>query len=94
MRQWVVIPRCEVTVQIDGQTPVKVGYASAADAVTSYLQEAGLSIEGDQPQYKVISRDVEGVEFAYAARWSPSYRDWAIASVPSREQSPDSLYMR
>jgi molecular chaperone HtpG len=87
MRQWVVIPRCEVTVQIDGQTPVKVGYASAADAVTSYLQEAGLSIEGDQPQYKVISRDVEGVEFAYAARWSPSYRDWAIASVPSREQS-------
>jgi hypothetical protein len=84
MRQWVVIPRCEVTVQIDKETPVRVGYASAADAVTSFLQDAGLSTDGDQPQYKVVSRDVDGVEFAYAARWSPSYRDWAIANVPAR----------
>ncbi|PWW71537.1 hypothetical protein C7212DRAFT_349018, partial [Tuber magnatum] len=86
MRQWVVIPRCDVTVQIDEEPPVKVGYSSAADAVASFLENAGFNTLGDQPQYKVISRDVEGVEFAYAARWSPTYRDWAIAHVPSREQ--------
>ncbi|MET3335831.1 molecular chaperone HtpG [Bradyrhizobium japonicum] len=89
MRQWVVVPRCQVTVKIDDDAPAKVGHASVAEAVTSYLQEAGLSIDGDQPQYKVISRDIPGLEFAYAVRWSPSYRDWTIANVlPGREKTP------
>jgi molecular chaperone HtpG len=84
MRQWVVIPRCEVTVKIDNEKPASVGFASAKHAVESFLEGAGLSTEGDQPLYKVISRDIDGIEFAYAARWSSWYRDWTILN-----QNPD-----
>lgn len=87
MRQWIVIPRCKVTVQIDDEAPVDVGFASAADVVADHLQQSGLSVIGDQPQYKVISRNVDGVEFAYAVRWSPAYRDWTIAHVNGRPQT-------
>ncbi|TYO64477.1 ATP-binding protein [Bradyrhizobium hipponense] len=87
MRQWIVIPRCKVTVQIDDEAPVDVGFASAADAVADHLQQSGLSVTGDQPQYKVISRNLDGVEFAYAVRWSPAYRDWTIAHVNGRTQT-------
>ncbi|MGJ5178198.1 HD domain-containing protein [Bradyrhizobium oligotrophicum] len=85
MRQWVVIPRCEVTVDVDSGAPVKIGYSSVAQAVRAILEDAGLSTQGDPPQYKVISSEFEGLEFAYAVRWSPSYRDWALANVPHRE---------
>ncbi len=86
MRQWVLIPRCEVTVTIDGEAPTNVGHSSAREALTSFLESVGYSTQGEQPSYKVISREVDGLEFAYAARWSPAYRDWTIARMPNQRQ--------
>jgi hypothetical protein len=89
MRQWIVIPRCNVTVRIDGGEPVTIGHKSVADAVASFLAEAGFSTEGESPPYKIITRNVDDVEFAYAARWSAYYKDWAIASMHGlRRSSP------
>jgi molecular chaperone HtpG len=83
MRQWVVIPRCQVSVSIDGGAPVAIGFKSAADAIQRYLEEVGVSIDGEAPQYKIVAREADGVEFAYAAKWSSHYRDWSIAYVLS-----------
>jgi len=79
MRQWIVIPRCIVTVSIDGSEPTTVGFKSVAHALENYLADAGLNTEGDAPQYKIITRHADGVEFSYAARWSSYYKDWSIA---------------
>jgi molecular chaperone HtpG len=84
MRRWIVIPRCTVTVSVDGGEPVTIGFKSTANAITSYLAEAGLNTEGDAPQYKVFARNSDGVEFAYAAQWSSYYKDWSIATARGR----------
>lgn len=81
MRGWIVIPRCTVTVSVDGDEPVTIGFKSATGAIDSYLAEAGLITEGDTPQYKVFTRNSDGVEFAYAGVWSSYYKDWSIATM-------------
>jgi histidine kinase/DNA gyrase B/HSP90-like ATPase len=81
VRRWLIIPRCTVTVSIDGGEPLIVGFESAAKAVEAYMLEAGLSTTDDPPQYKIVTRKSEGVELAYAARWSAYYKDWAIAGL-------------
>jgi molecular chaperone HtpG len=84
MRRWVVIPRCNVTVSVDGGELTAVGFKSAAAAIEAYMADVGLSTVGDPPQYKVITRRSEGIEFAYAARWSAYYKDWSIAGLRNR----------
>jgi hypothetical protein len=87
MRQWIVIPRCNVTVSVDGGEPTTIGFKSAADVISSYLTESGLSTQGETPQYKVVTREANGVEFAYAARWSSYYKDWSIANLRGQPQT-------
>jgi molecular chaperone HtpG len=87
MKQWVVIPRCAVLVAIDGEKPVSVGFKSVADVVEANLAASGLNTKGERPEYKVISRNVDGVEFAYAVRWSSWYRDWTILNRGSDPQN-------
>lgn len=82
MRQWIVIPRCTVTVSIDGAPQIKIGYKSVTEAIQSFLEGGEFETGGEHPQYKVVTRQAEGVEFAYAAQWSAYYRDWTIASIP------------
>jgi molecular chaperone HtpG len=88
MRQWIVLPRCDVTVSVDGAEPITVGFESAQHAIQDYLTEMGLNTDVDNPSYKVVTKQAEGVEFAYAARWSSHYKDWSIAHLRDRAPHP------
>jgi molecular chaperone HtpG len=88
MRRWIVIPRCTVTVTVDGREPVAIGYKSATNAIESFLVEAGLGTGSDSSEYKVFTRKADGIEFAYAARWSSYYKDWSIAGSRRKSTNP------
>ncbi len=46
-RRWVAVPGCAVTLQIDGQTPISVGYSSPRAALTAFLTSVGRAVDED-----------------------------------------------
>ena len=85
VQQWIVIPGCKVTVSVDGSDPVLVGHGSVGEAIGAYLSQAGYV---DRAKYKVITKQTDGVELAYAVYWSEYFKDWSIMGIaPQRKTS-------
>lgn len=83
VKQWILLPACQVTVEIDRGTPVPVGFSSPKEALEDYINSKGLqslSAQG-KPTVKVIERSINGMTLAYAVRWSEHFKDWSILSV-------------
>jgi molecular chaperone HtpG len=85
LEQWIVFPRCGVSVVIDGALPVPIGFREPKDALRHGLVKLGL-LKGDEAMsHKTSPRDQEikieqrskgGVTLAYAVRWSSYFREW------------------
>jgi hypothetical protein len=86
MDHWIVIPRCKVTVAIDGDEPREVGYETAAAALEAYLVAEGFTIETGALEVKERERD--GVHLAWATRWSDYFRNWSVVRLA--DQGPES----
>ena len=98
-RRWIVVPRCKVTVSIDGGQPSVVGFASPADALRDQMESAGITDFLDKPPARgdetpgtlitEVSRN--GVEIAYALRWSTIYGEWEFVRTRTVRQLPERL---
>lgn len=80
-RKWVVVPGCEVWVQMDAGAPVRVGFPSVKEAVEDVVKrfpQASGSIEVRQAQ-------VGGVSVAYAVEWNDYFREWGFLSCSDDE---------
>jgi molecular chaperone HtpG len=88
-RMWLMFPRCRVTVQIDKQPPVNVGYASPRNAIENYLAS---SVSG-RPRYRknVEVREVheQGVTLAFAVAKDDLFKDWGFVYVVKERDSID-----
>ena len=87
-RRWIVVPGCDVTVQIDDAVPVRVGFDSPRGAVEDYLCRAGVALgEGGGPgggkRVRVDEKEGTGVTVAYALEWSEYFREWSFVSPPN-----------
>jgi hypothetical protein len=80
-RRWIVIPGCDVRVQIDDQAPTLIGFASPADAVQDILKQAPLNIE-DNGDVKVEQWAIGGTTIAAALRWSDAFSEWEFLQHP------------
>jgi hypothetical protein len=90
-RQWIVIPGCRVSVNIDGNPPEQIGYSSPADALLALLKErdieADIGPDNSPPKegqlskrVRIRERSAEGVTLAYAVSWDNHFREWAFVS--------------
>ncbi len=86
LRKWVVVPGCEVTLIVDQQTPVTIGFSSPKEALRQVLNDLGISDE-DSVKIKEVRKDC--VTLAYALRWSDVFKEWSFLDFErvSRERS-------
>lgn len=90
-KQWLVVPDCDIFVQIDTQSPIKIGHESPANALVELINDRGLSAElgkdtkappegKEHRQIRVIERTIDGVTVAYAIEWSEYFREWSFVN--------------
>lgn len=83
---WIVVPRCEVTVSIDDDPVIAVGFQAPKEALAHGLREAGLQIQDEACEpvtgnVRVDEYEREGVTLAYALRWSDWFREWSFLTI-------------
>ena len=81
-----MFPRCSITVQIDADTPVKVGFDLPRAALEKYLSSRGPSHDAAGERYRVEERTLDGVTLAYALRYSSFFKDWAFVGLPGDDE--------
>jgi molecular chaperone HtpG len=90
-RQWLVVPECTVTVKIDGAEEQVIGFSSPAEALREFIRESGLDYredsEGDlDPSFqriRIVERNQDGVDLAYALSWNRWFKEWSFLTVES-----------
>lgn len=83
VRRWIVIPRCDVSVQIGDAAPEAVGVASVAEALRSELESVELAVTFDEDERGatlVRSAERSGVSVAFASRWSEFFHVWQLVT--------------
>ncbi len=93
---WILFPGCRVTVRINDDDPIEVGYASPRVALEAALRRAGLTIGGDPgpytKAYRVIEKQKGGLTVAVALEWQPVFKTWGFATsdrlTPDKRQLP------
>lgn len=92
-RSWFIVPRAKLTVRIDDNPGISIGFSTPKEALIASLKDVGVEVaEGNSPstgQCKVVEYERDGVSVAYAIRWSEYFRCWSFvdAAVLSRNNS-------
>jgi len=92
LRRWTVIPECTVTaVGIDSE-PIPIGYKTPADALAAFVEGQGyeVTLEEHVPdKVRIIAHENDGLQIAYAVRWSPFFKEAEFVVMPD-ESGADS----
>lgn len=82
-KRWIVVPECEVTIQVDDSEPLRIGWMSPKEALEQSLLSAGITLETDNSERalrKICVREAElnGVTVAYGLKWSEYLQEWSF----------------
>lgn len=86
-QNWIVVPDCIVTVQIDDSKPQRVGYVSPAEALRGYLKSSGLDyceeggeddLESNKRKIRIVELHQDSVTMAYALMWNKWFKEWSF----------------
>jgi molecular chaperone HtpG len=88
-QHWVVVPDCNVTVQLDDTAPQRVGFSSTADALRGLLKSTGLDHYEDgieEPKsgslrIRIVENEQNGVTMACALWWSKWFKEWSFLTL-------------
>ena len=86
LREWIIVPGCQVSYSADGQDPVSIGYTSEEDAVSSYLRSHGVSI--DSGEYKLGYNNIGCSTIYYLLCKNKTFGYWHICSLPQTRRDP------
>ena len=84
LENYVLFPRCNVTLSIDGSPPAKIGFSSPKDALNDYLAKENTVKRYGEVNTKVVEETDNGITIAYAMSYSSHYKDWQFVRVPER----------
>lgn len=84
-RAWLMFPRCKVTVQIDDEDPVEIGFKSPRQAVENYVDY--LRSRRSKVEYKVEEIESDGVILAYALMKADLFPDWSFVTTTGSRRS-------
>lgn len=84
-KAWIVLPECEVTVDIDGSEH-NVGFGTLEEAVKDYCAIVGIDLSHDGGDFKrrIVEERLDGLTVAFPVEWSESYKEWSFVS-PKRK---------
>jgi molecular chaperone HtpG len=90
-QQWIVVPECKVTAQIDGAEEQTIGFESPAGALRAFIRESGLDYceetdDNSDPslrRIRIVERSQDGVDLAYALSWDRWFKEWSFLKVDS-----------
>jgi hypothetical protein len=90
-QQWIVVPECTVSVKIDDNDTLPVGFSSPAEALRGFLKSCEVDYcegsEDDAEQSRRILRIVErkqgGLVLAYALQWDRWFKEWSFLTLDS-----------
>ena len=93
LKEWVIVPGCEVLLSVDGAEPVEIGYRGIGDALKGRIEADGYSVSErvDAPEnheVRVVEVDVPGIDLAFATRWSSHFQEWSLLPVSKRDGEP------
>jgi hypothetical protein len=90
-RKWIVVPGCNVTVQIDDGETIKVGYDSPRNALVDVLRDFEVLVDDTSDgtparrSVHVIEKTIKDVTIAFAVEWSEFFQDWSFLTADSLE---------
>ncbi len=79
-RNWILFPRCRVTVTVDADAPVAIGYKSPKEALENYVEQT-FKKTGYKREYKVEEYTRDGVTVAFALAKDELFQDWGFVSA-------------
>lgn len=85
LRKWVVFPKSEVYLIMNGSDPIKIGYDSPKQALEDYL-ENGTNLMGN---IKVEQVEVDGITLAYALRYREYFQEYSLVEFSRRNYVND-----
>ena len=88
-RYWIVVPACDVTVQVDEEPPIRVGFDSPREALYSSIQQSSNCVIWDKSQDDITTRPylthvrieevrMENGIIAFGLKWCPHFDEWAF----------------
>lgn len=85
-QQWIVVPDCNVMVQIDENEPQRIGYTTPTDALRGFLNFSGLDYyegvdeekETNRRKIRIVELHQDGVTMAYALTWNQWFKEWSF----------------
>lgn len=81
-KKWILLPACKVSVQVDDEEPIQVGFKTPKEALEAHVKNFNLDRFG---KVRVVEESSGGLTLAYALRWSETYRDWAMMAAGDSE---------
>jgi molecular chaperone HtpG len=97
LREWILVPGCDVTLSVDGNDPVPIGFGSISEALSNRVEADGISVsaakgEPGDNEVRIVEVHEDGLDLAYAQRWSAHFQEWSFLSTRTRdEESPEPL---
>ncbi|MFI1779947.1 HD domain-containing protein [Streptomyces rubiginosohelvolus] len=84
---WVVMPRCHVSMEIDGAESVRVGFSTLTEALRAAMLNEGTYTEKDFTESKVQIKCLEDKEFsiAYALQRDDYFKTWSFIYLRDHE---------
>jgi len=84
-KQWLMFPRCKVTVFIDDDAPVEIGFSSPKQALEAYI-DTSLRKSRFKGEYDVKEVRSGGVTLAFAVAKDELFKDWGLVDVANSAQ--------
>jgi len=84
IKRWILFPPCSVTLTIDSNEPISIGHKSPKAAVENFLTEIGYEV--DNKTIKVEQHSHNGIELAFALKYSTYFNEWSFMSIPKYER--------
>jgi hypothetical protein len=79
-KRWVVVPHCDVSLTVDDNAPICIGFTSPKAAVENYVKDMGISVDDSggkgNRRIKIVEEEKDGITLAYALEWSEYFREW------------------
>lgn len=88
IRQWIVIPFGEISLTIDENAPIRIGYESVEEAVENFASNVcGIDITSDK--YRVVHFSHDGVDVAFLQRLNPTMKVWSLYFYQESDFRPE-----
>jgi hypothetical protein len=80
-RQWIYFPKCQVTVHINDDPPIAIGFASPKQALEAAISDHTI-IRDSESRIEVREQSMDGIDLAYLVEWDRYYHEWRFVLHP------------